>query len=129
MKTIRTLIAAAALMPALAMAGPLKPGEYSIGGYQQICIVADGSWYGTTFPDWGGLWIYDADTKTTSVFGNYASGAGNDSMAIKAGSANWTEWRDDQGFQMFVTKLTFTKLSNRCSAQAVGLPPRSNPLQ
>ncbi len=81
----------------------LKPGNYEVDGSQQICLVAGGTWYGETFPSWGGDWRVGpvgggGDLGDTFIWGNYASGAGNDSMVVSGTKVAWTEWRDDESF-------------------------------
>lgn len=71
---------------------------------QRICILANGTWYSTTFPDWHGRWFQKGTNAAGSgnrvrLLGNYAGGAGNDSAEldfVNARSMNgpWTEWRD-----------------------------------
>jgi hypothetical protein len=107
MKFVNMCIAAAAMVPMLASA--VAPGQYDITGKQQICLVDDGTWYGTTFSDWGGAYVVRA--SKTFIYGNYARGVGNDSMAFSADLRGaWTEWRDDLSHQV-VTRdfLTFVK--------------------
>jgi hypothetical protein len=91
-----------------ASAHSLSPGSYLVDGIQDICIVSGGTWYGEDFAAWGGVVI------GTNVFGNYAAGAGNDSMVVKHGNVNWTEWRDDLSLTT-VLKGTFVKTSTTCT--------------
>jgi hypothetical protein len=101
------IVAAASVAPMLAHA--LEPGQYEVGGIQQICLVDDGSWYGTSFPNWGG--VYQVRGKMTFIYGNYAKGKGNDSMDFDAKMLGaWTEWRDNFSYQnVSAAMLTFVK--------------------
>jgi len=110
-----------ALLPATAEARGLSPGHYSLSGIQSICLQADGNWYGTTFANWGGHWIVLTlgTVKTTYIYGNYLSGAGNDSLVVLGlHNSKWTEWRDDLTFETVIHNVTVTKLSKFCPAAA-----------
>jgi hypothetical protein len=112
MKFVRTCLAVAAMAPMFAMAA-VGPGQYTVAGIQSICLVSGGTWYGTTFSGWGGAWQQvTVGTKVhTHIYGNYASGAGNDSIQMKGTKGSWTEWRDDLSFQTVINpaKLVFVK--------------------
>ena len=119
MKFVRTCIAVAAMSPMLAMA--IGPGQWSVAGIQQICLVGGGTWYGTTFSGWGGGWqqVVVGSKTYTHIYGNYASGAGNDSMVFKGGSkGNWTEWRDDLSFQTVINPTTIAFVKTSCDPPA-----------
>jgi hypothetical protein len=119
MKTFSSLVLTAAVaLPLAATAAAPTPGEYSIGGVQQICLVGDGTWYGTTFSGWGGQWS-NAGAKTY-IFGNYASGSGNDAMFLKNGRSKgvWQEWRDDLSFSLVQTGVSMDKVSSSCAPPA-----------
>ena len=107
MKLIGTCIAIAAMTPLLANA--LPPGQYEVGGVQQICLVDDGTWYGTTFANWGGTYVVKG--SKTFLIGNYRSGRGNDAMDFyEDGHGPWSEWRDNLSYQnISPSKITFTK--------------------
>jgi hypothetical protein len=92
---------------------------------QNICFVVNGTWYGTTFPSWGGRWFQKGNNAAGNgnrvrLDGNYASGVGNDSAEIdfvhlKLMTGAWNEWRD--GFPFFVwTRVLLTKLGTTCPA-------------
>ena len=107
MKLNHLCIVAMAVAPMFAHAVP--PGQYSLGGIQQICLLDDGRWYGTTFSNWGGA--YAVKDRKTFIYGNYAQGVGNDSMDFYGNFRGaWTEWRDDLSFQNIDSvMLTFVK--------------------
>jgi hypothetical protein len=51
------------------------------GGSEQICFVADGTWYSTTFPAWGGHWFRKGDRVMMS--GNWDGGLGNNGIVLQ----------------------------------------------
>ncbi|HEV8688811.1 MAG TPA: hypothetical protein VGQ91_00830 [Ideonella sp.] len=120
MKFVRTCIAAAALAPVLAF-GAIGPGQYDVAGIQQICLTGSGTWYGTTFPSWGGGWQQlTIGTKVhTHIYGNYSAGAGNDSMQFKGSKGSWTEWRDDLSFQTVLNPVKITFVKAACDPPAL----------
>ena len=85
----------------------------SQGATQRICFLANGTWYSTTFPNWGGSWFQKGDNAAGNgnrvrVFGNYAGGVGNDSAELdyvsnRLMTGSWTEWRDvgSSGFRFW----------------------------
>jgi hypothetical protein len=100
----------------------LKPGQYEIQSQntsQQICLVSDGTWYGTSF-DWSGHWsdTVAAHTKT-EIYGNYAvntqsPGYANDTLTVetinKVKSVQWYDWFDDFSYKHYeVAPLVFVK--------------------
>lgn len=106
-----------------AMAGVLNPGQYSLGGFQQICVTGT-SWYGTTFSAWGGSYTFDG--TITVLYGNYAAGAGNDNIHVagnlaNAGKADWTEWRDDLSFQNFLDDIKVSFVKTICDPPAAAV--------
>ena len=121
------LIAAATSTPVLA----LVPGQYNIGGIQEICLQAGpnryNSWYGTSFPAWGGRWRNGP--KHQFVFGNYNGGAGNDSIVVTSGVAIWTEWTDTLSFRTAGAGQSFTFIKATCDPPAApGKGAKRNPL-
>ncbi|HJV71763.1 hypothetical protein [Ideonella sp.] len=120
MKFVRTCIAVAAMSPMFAMAA-LSPGQWSVGGIQQICLTGGGTWYGTTFSGWGGAWTPTPVAKNYHIYGNYSGGAGNDSMVIrkKTNTGSWTEWRDDLSFQTVLSPVTLTFVKAVCDPPAL----------
>jgi hypothetical protein len=124
MKLVSVCIAAAAMVPMFANA--VAPGQYDISGRQQICLVDDGTWYSTTFSDWGGAYVVRA--SKTFIYGNYAEGDGNDSIALSTDLRGaWTEWRDDLSFQV-VTRAFLTFVKAECDPPAAASASRdANP--
>jgi hypothetical protein len=119
MKSVSALIvAAAASLPLVASAASPTPGEYTVGGIQNICLQSGGTWYGTTFSGWGGRW--ETAGSKTFVYGNYANGAGNDGMFLKNGKSSgvWEEWRDDLSVSVVLKGVSLTKISNSCPPPA-----------
>ncbi len=116
MKWGTALIAATAVaLAAPVQAKVLKPGQYSAGGLQDICLVSDGTWYSPTFANWGGQWFTETyQGENAVVFGNYNSGAGNDSMVINGTKLLWMEWSDDLTYSNPLGDLTFTKEKKNC---------------
>lgn len=112
-----TLVAALSL-PLMASAGAPTPGEYTVGGIQNICLQAAGTWYGTTFSGWGGQWE-NAGAKTF-IYGNYAAGVGNDAMFLKNGKSSgvWQEWRDDLSSFVVLKGVSMTLISSSCPPPA-----------
>ena len=126
MKFARTCIAAAALAAPMMASAAIGPGQWTLGGFQQLCLTASGTWYSTTFSGWSGAW--GTYGKNVHIYGNYAAGAGNDSMVFnkKGTKGSWTEWRDDLSFQTVIspTTLTFTKADcDPPAASAAGANP------
>jgi hypothetical protein len=125
MKFIRTCIAAAAMAPMFANA--LAPGQYDLGGIQQICLTGSGTWYGTTYSAWGGGYVVKG--LRTFIYGNFWEGTGNDSMVFFSNNRGpWTEWTDDLGHQIVETvAVTFVKAV--CDPPALvengGKPPQA----
>lgn len=128
MKFARTCIALAALAPMFASAA-IGPGQYNLAGIQQICLVSGGTWYGTTFSAWGGGWqqITIGTKVHTHIYGNYAGGVGNDSIALKGSKGSWTEWRDDLSFQIVLNPVTLSFVKTICDPPAAQAAGSGNP--
>ena len=88
---------------------------------QNICFLAGGTWFGTTFPAWAGRWFQKGNNAAGNgnrvrLNGNYAGGVGNDSAEIdfdnlKLMTGAWNEWRD--GFPFFVwTRVVLARIGN-----------------
>jgi hypothetical protein len=99
---------------------------------QGICLASGGTWYGTTFSAWGGVW--NRKSNDIHIRGNYASGDGNDGWEMSRVTNTlltgyYQEWRDslshnDQGTMRLVYK------SAVCDAAAAAGPvdgPDFNP--
>ena len=128
---IRSLMlgaAGAVLIPAMASASHLTPGQWSLGGIQQICVTSSNTWYGTTFAAWHGAWRFDGGLMM--LYGNYASGAGNDSITVGGlNVADWVEWRDDLSFQTVVDDVQITFVKTVCDPPAASVnSPIGDPL-
>ena len=109
--------ALAAILPGCAMAKGFQPGLYDADGLQQICLQADGTWNSPTFASWGGQW--SVVNKELHVFGNYNSGAGNNSIVVKGKKGSWTEWTDDLSYSNPLDPITFTYIGACTEARAV----------
>lgn len=114
---------AAMLAPGSASAASLASGQYDLNGQQQICIQNTNpkTWYGTTFPNWGGRW--GKKQKTVFIYGNYAAGAGNDSISIRELNGSpykvvWIEWRDNFTFEIIIPKATLAFVKVNCDPPA-----------
>jgi hypothetical protein len=133
LKTISLALLASTALVTGADARATKPGLYEIEGIQEICLQAAGTWYSPTFSGWGGTWqnVTNGVEASTIVRGNYASGAGNDSIAIKRGAAGWDEWRDDESYTNYADDVTWTKIGTCTDAGWHKLPHvnKSNPSQ
>ncbi len=96
-------------------------------GNQNICFLANGTWFGTTFPNWNGLWFQKGNNAAGNgdrvrLVGNWAAGAGNDSAEIHFMNLNlmtggWHEWTDGFGFVLWI-QIVGTRLGNVCPAPA-----------
>ena len=112
-------LAMAALAPSAVSARVLTPGNYNLGGVQNICPVGDGTWYGETFGPWGGQWkAGPAREDATLIFGNYQSGFGNSALVVAWNkTADWTDWTED--FNPLTTsflEITVTPIAGGCLA-------------
>ena len=103
----------------------LKPGQYEIDGQaatQQICLVGDGTWYGTTF-NWGGHWFNPPCCRLdTQLYGIYAIDGGSDGSANTTLSvvgfngglaAKWYDWLDDFSYRHYEL-APISHVKNRC---------------
>ncbi len=92
---------------------------------QKVCFLANGTWYGTTFPNWHGHWFQKGSNAAGNgdrvrVFGNYAEGVGNDSGELdfvnaKLMTGPWTEWRDvDASNYRLKARVSFEFIGRRC---------------
>jgi hypothetical protein len=97
------------------------------GGVQNICFLAGGTWFSTTFPGWTGLWFQKGAAAAGNgdrvrMLGNYANNVGNDSLEIDFVNGNlmtgpWTEWRDNFVFVAWA-RSSLTRIGN-----CAGPPP------
>ena len=126
--TSALVMASALALAPMAQAKTLRPGNYNLAGIQQICLVKGGTWYGESFPSWGGTWgAGPTKDDATIMHGNYSSGAGNDSMVLAGGGVDWTEWSDDESFQNFIDS-TVTRIPGNCTAPAARATIKKNPM-
>ncbi len=110
-----------ALCGVASAAAALPAGSYSLQGVQRICLRANGTWYGESFGPWSGR--YGAGpTGQIALFGNYKGGRGNDSIVIRNGSSQWTEWTDSLSFSKFLVGA-FTRVKATCAPPAVEAAP------
>jgi hypothetical protein len=96
-------------------------------GAQNVCFLANGTWFSPTFAGWGGFWFQKGNNAAGNgdrvrVFGNWANGAGNDSaeldfVHLRLMTGPWTEWIDNGGFNGFWLRVTVTRIGN-CVAPA-----------
>lgn len=129
------LLATTALVSGVnSAAAKLTPGLYEIDGIQEICLQAAGTWYSPTFSGWGGTWLNNTATGALAkslIRGNYASGAGNDSIIVKRGHAGWNEWRDTETYTADLDPVTWSKIGTCTDAGRIHLSHvnKSNPAQ
>ena len=125
MRRIIIATAIAALAPVAAWSAVSKPGLYALE-FQQVCLLADQTWYGTTFPGWSGMW--QSGKNGTELWGNYAEGVGNDAIAVGTeGKGYWREWRDDMSYQILITGAKFTMISTECPSAVSAVGSAANP--
>jgi hypothetical protein len=97
-------------------------------GSQNICFLANGTWFGTTFPNWNGRWFQKGNNAAGNgdrvrILGNWANGAGNDSAEISfinlsLMTGGWHEWTDGFGAVLWI-QITGRKIGNFCPAPAL----------
>ncbi len=94
------------------------------GQTQEICFVADGTWYGTMFPNWGGKWFQKGNNAAGNgdrvrLVGNWADGAGNDSAELdfvnrRLMTGPWSEWTDAGSGCCTFWRVQARRLRKRC---------------
>jgi hypothetical protein len=128
-----SLLATTALVSGatVATAKSTQPGLYLINGGQEICLASNGTWTSPTFSGWGGTWaVVNGKLAKTIIRGNYASGAGNDSISVKGKNAAWDEWRDTESYTYYADPVAFSYLGSSCgAAHKVNHVNKSNPAQ
>ncbi|MFL5542070.1 MAG: hypothetical protein ACJ8J0_23995 [Longimicrobiaceae bacterium] len=104
-----------------------SPGMSAIASHT-LCFLPNGTWFGTTFPNWGGRWFQKGANAAGNgdrvrLLGNYAGGLGNDGAELHFFNANlmagaWTEWRDPASGQFVAwATVTLTRAGDRCPPQ------------
>lgn len=142
----KLIIAASVLfclgVSATVYAGPWPTGQWQMKAYNDetgnsfqvmhgMCIVGDGTWYSTTFPNWGGHWFKKGNDL--HLHGNYDNGLGNDAFELTkiAGwhmDGYWQEFRDNITTSDFWATTRWQKKSNQCdSLRAQAVEPDANP--
>ena len=99
-------------------------------GSQGVCFLANGTWFGTTFPAWSGHWFQKGNDPAgmgdhLSASGNYGSNAGNDAWQFDFVSVNmmtgpWVEWQDNFTYLAYV-RTVFTR-TGTCTADMMVSP-------
>jgi hypothetical protein len=115
-----TALTALVLATGMASAAGLKPGEWSLGGIQEVCLQSDGTWYYTSYSGLPGGWenTGDADNEAIIYGGTFFSGAGEDSMVVRKHKlAHWTEFANSGNtLYAFNNDFTMQFLGTTCTA-------------
>jgi hypothetical protein len=111
------------LAPQATSAASLPNGQYNVAGLQQICILNGNpkTWYGTTFPNWGGRWA--KKKKQILIYGNYAAGTGNDTIVFPLKGGNpysivWIEWNNSFSHSLILVNRAFSFVKAICDPPA-----------
>jgi hypothetical protein len=113
-----------------ASATGIRPGQYEVGLLQQICLVNDGTWYGTTF-NFSGHWtnIDKFKDDVAIIYGGYGVnghpfGYANDTIGVyKVGdllAARWYDWYEDFSYNFYGEAAGFRKVSSQCDPPFTG---------
>jgi hypothetical protein len=125
MRKLLALSALAFIAPLSASAAPLKAGWYDLAGYQEICLKPNRTWYGVTFPLWGGGW--SSGKAGTALYGTFTVADGNDSVVLGPDDTGiWQEWTDDYSFTTLIRGATLTFIGPDCpppAAEGAGRGP------
>lgn len=115
-----TAFTALAIATSMASAKALTPGEWSLGGIQDICLSSSGSWYYTTYSGLPGGWEATGDKKVQTILygGTFASHNGEDSIVVSGKRvADWTEFANSGNtLYAFNYNISITFISSTCSA-------------
>ncbi|MEO8927566.1 MAG: hypothetical protein ABI306_10440 [Caulobacteraceae bacterium] len=95
-------------------------------GLQQICIKSDGTWYGESAGPWSGHWKAGSTAEEILIFGGSSAGYYNDSMVVRHGSLQWTEWADDLSYGTF-NAGPFVRTGAICGPPATSIVPGQSP--
>jgi hypothetical protein len=116
--------AAAVIMLAAqaASAASLPPGQYDLGGSEEICLEADKTWYSTTYDNWSGRWL--KKDKKFHIYGNWDNGKGNSLITIsqlksEPYKAFWFQWRDNSGYRKVYPGTTVSFVKAACDPPAL----------
>lgn len=114
-----TAFTALTIASTMASATALTPGEWSLGGIQDVCLTSSGSWYYTTYSGLPGGWEATGytDVQTILYGGTFASGTGEDSIVINGRKyADWTEFKNSGNtLYAFNDHFKVTHVSKTCS--------------
>lgn len=96
-------------------------------GTQDICFLANGTWFSTTFPNFNGHWFQKGNNAAGNgdrvrLLGNWADGTGNGSAEIDFVHLNlmtgaWNEWTDRFNSILWL-RMHGTRVSNVCPPPA-----------
>jgi hypothetical protein len=102
------------------------PGMNQIASHT-LCFLPNGTWFATTFPNWGGRWFQKGTNAAGNgdrvrLLGNWAGGDGNDGAELHFFNANlmagaWTEWRDPSGQFVVWATVTLQRAGTQCPPQ------------
>ena len=136
-----TLVAAFCLATAVgslsaADAAKLKPGQWDVGGIAQMCLLADGTWFGTNPINWGGNWVAvpQPNTNRYIIYGQTfhpdSASITLDSMGVLGNlKVNWTEWPFGKpGIYLEQVQMTFVKTTCDDSGFTKGKSTRAHPM-
>ncbi len=94
---------------------------------QDICIRPDGTWHGTTFPNWFGRWFQKGANAAgngnhVALVGNFIDADGNDTFELDFVNSDlmtgtWREWTDGLGFLVWL-RSNFARVSRDCPPRA-----------
>ena len=125
---ISSVLGAGAFAASSASAAGLTPGNYLASSIQNICLLADHTWYGEDFAGWTGVWRKGPTKEDKNIlYGNYHNGGGNDAMVVAKGNVDWTEWRDHESFHTFLDG-TFVRTGDTCTPPPAVASARQNPM-
>ncbi len=103
-------------------AASLPPGQYDLGGEEEICLEADKTWYSTTYENWSGRWL--KKDKKFLIYGNWDKGKGNSLITIaqlksEPYEAFWFQWRDGSRYKAVYPETTVSFVKPVCDPPAL----------